>query len=192
MYYIQHCFICRPSDSTVVGGLTKKKTNLENIDCLVSISQSILASHLVGGALLLERLLVVLEVAVAPRVRGIQRQHLPGQLQGSTTTYRSQLCTGTYICAMRPNHNEPESTRLEILPTSLGGGGASVTGNTFYAFTERHDQTFALRNGRPGNIKNVGSTGIPEMGKHPDLMVGPPTPTVFPTNFERSQFFEKI
>jgi hypothetical protein len=33
------------------------------------------------------------------------------------------------------------------------------------------------------------------MGKHPDLMVGPPTPTVFPTNdrnFERSQFFDKI
>ncbi len=33
------------------------------------------------------------------------------------------------------------------------------------------------------------------MGKHPDLMVGPPTSTVFPTNdrnFERSQFFEKI
>jgi hypothetical protein len=33
------------------------------------------------------------------------------------------------------------------------------------------------------------------MGKHPDLMVGPPTPTIFPTNdrnFERSQFFEKI
>jgi hypothetical protein len=35
----------------------------------------------------------------------------------------------------------------------------------------------------------------PVMGKHPDLMVGPPTSTVFPTNdrnFERSQFFEKI
>ena len=35
----------------------------------------------------------------------------------------------------------------------------------------------------------------PEVGKHPDLMVGPPTSTVFPTNdrnFERSQFFEKI
>jgi hypothetical protein len=35
----------------------------------------------------------------------------------------------------------------------------------------------------------------PVMGKHPDLMVGPPTPTIFPTNdrnFERSQFFEKI
>ncbi len=33
------------------------------------------------------------------------------------------------------------------------------------------------------------------MGKHPDLMVGPPTSTVFPTNdqnFERLQFFEKI
>ena len=29
----------------------------------------------------------------------------------------------------------------------------------------------------------------PEMGKHPDLMVGPPTPTIFPTigrNFEIS------
>jgi hypothetical protein len=34
-----------------------------------------------------------------------------------------------------------------------------------------------------------------EVGKHPDLLVGPPTSTVFPTNdrnFERSQFFEKI
>jgi hypothetical protein len=33
------------------------------------------------------------------------------------------------------------------------------------------------------------------VGKHPDLLVGPPTATVFPTNdryFERSQFFEKI
>jgi hypothetical protein len=33
------------------------------------------------------------------------------------------------------------------------------------------------------------------VGKHPDLLVGPPTSTVFPTNdrnFERSQFFEKI
>jgi hypothetical protein len=32
------------------------------------------------------------------------------------------------------------------------------------------------------------------MGKHPDLMVGPPTATVFPTNdrkFEISQFFRK-
>ena len=32
------------------------------------------------------------------------------------------------------------------------------------------------------------------MGKHPDLMVGPPTATVFPTNdrkFEISQFFAK-
>ena len=32
------------------------------------------------------------------------------------------------------------------------------------------------------------------VGKHPDLLVGPPTSTVFPTNdrnFERSQFFEK-
>jgi len=69
----------------------RRMTNLENIDCLVSISQSILASHLVGGALLLERLLVVLEVAVAPRVRGVQRQHLPGQLQGSSTTYGSSI-----------------------------------------------------------------------------------------------------
>jgi hypothetical protein len=35
----------------------------------------------------------------------------------------------------------------------------------------------------------------PVVGKHPDLLVGPPTSTVFPTNdrnFERSQFFEKI
>ncbi len=34
----------------------------------------------------------------------------------------------------------------------------------------------------------------PEVGKHPDLMVGPPTSTVFPTNdrkFEISQFFRK-
>ncbi len=34
----------------------------------------------------------------------------------------------------------------------------------------------------------------PVVGKHPDLLVGPPTSTVFPTNdrnFERSQFFEK-
>ena len=33
------------------------------------------------------------------------------------------------------------------------------------------------------------------LGKHTDLMVGPPTATVFPTNdrnFERSQFFEKF
>jgi hypothetical protein len=69
----------------------RRMTNLEHIDCLVSISQSILASHLVGGALLLERLLVVLEVAVAPRVRGVQRQHLPGQLQGSTTKYSNSI-----------------------------------------------------------------------------------------------------
>jgi hypothetical protein len=34
----------------------------------------------------------------------------------------------------------------------------------------------------------------PEVGKHPDLMVGPPTSTVFPTNdrkFEIPQFFRK-
>jgi hypothetical protein len=34
-----------------------------------------------------------------------------------------------------------------------------------------------------------------EVGKHPDLMVGPPTATVFPTNdrkYKKSQFFEKI
>jgi hypothetical protein len=33
------------------------------------------------------------------------------------------------------------------------------------------------------------------VGKHPDLLVGPPTSTVFPTNdkkFKKSQFFEKI
>jgi hypothetical protein len=33
------------------------------------------------------------------------------------------------------------------------------------------------------------------VGKHPDLLVGQPTSTEFPTNdrnFERSQFFEKI
>ncbi len=33
-----------------------------------------------------------------------------------------------------------------------------------------------------------------EMGKHPDLMVGPPTPTIFPTigrNYEISFFFTK-
>ncbi len=32
------------------------------------------------------------------------------------------------------------------------------------------------------------------MGKHPDLMVGPPTPTIFPTigrNYEISFFFRK-
>jgi hypothetical protein len=35
---------------------------------------------------------------------------------------------------------------------------------------------------------------IPEVGKHPDLLVGPPTSTVFPTNdrkFIISQFFAK-
>ncbi len=34
-----------------------------------------------------------------------------------------------------------------------------------------------------------------ELGKHPDLLVGPPTATVFPTNDRKSkkpQFFEKI
>jgi hypothetical protein len=33
-----------------------------------------------------------------------------------------------------------------------------------------------------------------ELGKHPDLLVGPPTATVFPTNdrkFKISQFFAK-
>jgi hypothetical protein len=37
--------------------------------------------------------------------------------------------------------------------------------------------------------------GLAEVGKHPDLLVGQPTLTEFPTNdrnFERSQFFEKI
>ncbi len=35
---------------------------------------------------------------------------------------------------------------------------------------------------------------LTEMGKHPDLMVGPPTPTIFPTigrNYEISFFFAK-
>jgi hypothetical protein len=34
-----------------------------------------------------------------------------------------------------------------------------------------------------------------EVGKHPDLLVGPPTATVFPTNdrkYKKLQFFEKI
>ncbi len=36
---------------------------------------------------------------------------------------------------------------------------------------------------------------VPEVGKHPDLLVGPATATVFPTNdrkFKKSQFFTKI
>ena len=39
----------------------------------------------------------------------------------------------------------------------------------------------------------VGGDGA-GMGKHPDLMVGPPTPTIFPTigrNYEISFFFAK-
>ncbi len=42
-------------------------------------------------------------------------------------------------------------------------------------------------------VSGRASTAV--VGKHPDLLVGPPTATVFPTNdrnFERSQFFEKI
>jgi hypothetical protein len=41
----------------------------------------------------------------------------------------------------------------------------------------------------------VGEALKAEVGKHPDLMVGPPTATVFPTNdrkYKKSQFFEKI
>jgi hypothetical protein len=43
-------------------------------------------------------------------------------------------------------------------------------------------------------IKYFYSFTRPVVGKHPDLLVGPPTAPVFPTNdqnFERSQFFEK-
>ncbi len=44
--------------------------------------------------------------------------------------------------------------------------------------------------GNEGNVFCFLST-LPVVGKHPDLLVGPPTSTVFPTNdrnFERSQF----
>ena len=41
---------------------------------------------------------------------------------------------------------------------------------------------------------DISATWQPVVGKHPDLMVGYPTSTVFPTkdrNFEISQFFAK-
>jgi hypothetical protein len=45
-------------------------------------------------------------------------------------------------------------------------------------------------------VVHIGAMALlPVVGKHPDLMVGHPTSTVFPTNdrnFKRSQFFEKI
>ncbi len=43
-------------------------------------------------------------------------------------------------------------------------------------------------------VKREGGGRELVLGKHPDLMVGPPTATVFPTNdrkFEISQFFAK-
>jgi hypothetical protein len=45
----------------------------------------------------------------------------------------------------------------------------------------------------PGSPRIMGDSRA-VVGKHPDLMVGPPTSTVFPTNdrnFEISQFFAK-
>ena len=58
----------------------------------------------------------------------------------------------------------------------LGGGGWNV-GDYFF-----------ISHGQEGRGREL------VMGKHPDLMVGPPTATVFPTNdrkFEISQFFRK-
>jgi hypothetical protein len=43
-----------------------------------------------------------------------------------------------------------------------------------------------------GAKRPIGYTA--EVGKHPDLLVGPPTATVFPTNdrkYKKSQFFKK-
>ncbi len=49
-------------------------------------------------------------------------------------------------------------------------------------------EDLSLRSQRVGGAAAV-------VGKHPDLLVGPPTSTVFPTNdqkLKKSQFFEKF
>ncbi len=46
-----------------------------------------------------------------------------------------------------------------------------------------------------GGLRGIGGGMTSEVGKHPDLLVGPPTSPVFPTNdrkYKKSQFFEKI
>ncbi len=44
-------------------------------------------------------------------------------------------------------------------------------------------------------LEDARHSSVPEVGKHPDLLVALPTATVFPTNdrkYKKSQFFEKI
>ena len=68
--------------------------------------------------------------------------------------------------------------------------------NDFKSSTEKI--FFGPKTQKNNLLKNTLSIRVrnfaPEVGKHPDLMVGPPTSTVFPTNdrkFEISQFFRK-
>ncbi len=63
----------------------------------------------------------------------------------------------------------------------------------YYAFNKKPPETLTLVISSGLKLIEL-SAPSPEVGKHPDLMVGPPTSTVFPTNdrkFEISQLFRK-
>jgi len=71
--------------------------------------------------------------------------------------------------------------RLQI-QAQLGGGRGKA------APLKSTVDDFFISHGQEGGGREL------VLGKHPDLMVGPPTATVFPTNdrkFEISQFFAK-